>query len=117
VTDLSQGTNPATALHTGQLIVIDALSLFTPAGITTSIGDSGKIRRPGQPQHAQSVLVPIWTLITEALSTPREREVTMIIDDIALWEWSAIAPTLEIENFLRAVRALCRKVNHQILLK
>ena len=41
----------------------------------------------------------------------------MIIDDIALWEWSAIAPTLEIENFLRAVRALCRKVNHQILLK
>jgi len=33
----------------------------------------------------------------------------LIIDDIAFWEWSAIAPTLEIERFVRAVRASCRK--------
>lgn len=112
VTDLSQGANPTTALHTGQLVVIDALSLFTPAGITISTEDSGKFRRPGQAGNAQSVLEPIWTLITEVLSIPREREVTLIIEDIALWEWSAIAPTPEIERFLRAVRALCRKVNH-----
>lgn len=92
--------------------MIDALSLFTPEEITASIEDSGKIRRPGQAHDAQSVLVPIWTLITEALSTPREREITLIIDDIALWEWSAITPTLEVERFLRAVRALCRQVNH-----
>jgi hypothetical protein len=110
VTDLRKGANPTTAIHSGQLVVIDALSLFTPAGITSSTEDNGKIRRPGQARDGQPVLTPIWTEITEALSTPREREVSLLIDDIAFWEWSAIAPTLEIERFVRAVRVSCRKV-------
>ncbi len=96
--------------------MIDALSLFTPPGVTTSIEENGKIRRPGHAQGGQPVLAPIWTSIAEAFNTPREREIVLVIDDIAFWEWSAVAPILEIEKFVCAVRASCRKVIPQSLM-